>query len=175
MAENKSITKCKPRFHLTHSYITGKATDWKSFCQLTMSKVRIAQRYHPAGIELLKQLGCPAMRWATQIWTLSRITEWTIVDFIPCTFDLLQCCNAAMYHSNMLIHSRKTLSTVSSLISSRNFRTPERSSSANPHYCPWRSVLRFSIKKELEEAKSGEYGECGECGEYGAIRKKLSS
>jgi hypothetical protein len=74
-----------------------------------------------------------------------------------------------MHHSNLLIHSWKTLSTVSTLISSRIFRTPERSSSANPHYCPWRPVLRFSNQKELEEAKSGEYGECG------TIRKKLSS
>jgi hypothetical protein len=74
---------------------------------------------------------------------------------------------AAMHWSNLLIYSRKTASKVSTLISSRISRTPERSSSAGLNGCPWRQFLRWR-KEKPEGSKSSEYGGCG------AIRKTLS-
>jgi hypothetical protein len=88
------------------------------------------------------------------------------------SFHVLSICRKAAIHwFNLLIHSQKIASKVSELISSRNFQTLERSSSADPNCCPWRRLLRCGNKKQnkSEGAKSGESSECG------AIRKKLAS
>jgi hypothetical protein len=52
------------------------------------------------------------------------------------SFHLLStCCNAAIHRYNLLIHSQKTASKKPTLISSRIYRTPERSSFADANRC----------------------------------------
>jgi hypothetical protein len=111
-----------------------------------------------------------------QICALSRITQWTIVYFIPYTFHLLQCCNASVQSVDPLPEHRFQSVNADFV---QIFQTPERSSSADPNCCPWMQFLRCPNKKqETRNKKKSEGAKCGEeggCGGFGAIRKKLSS
>jgi hypothetical protein len=60
---------------------------------------------------------------------------------------------AAIFQSNLLIHSRKTASKLSALILPRVSRTPERNSSADPNCFPWRRFLRCPNKRIRESQK----------------------
>jgi hypothetical protein len=87
-------------------------------------------------------------------------------------FDaILQCIGPICWST----HSGKIASNVSMLISSKIYRTPERSSSADPNCCAWRRLLRcLNKKQETRNKKKSERVKSGkQCG-CDAIHKKLS-